>query len=576
MSFSSFANWFRSLTRSPYFWILLAGLAAHGAALWSCFYMDDYLFIVQGDDKSRVAWKMTLFGREITNGATPLMGEPLVIQASQLISTLLFDGIFKLFGASPVANHAANLLVHLFAASLVLRVGRIMLRRYPLFAESEKNERAALFAALVFVVHPLCSEPVNYAKCLMLQLVVAFGLWSLARFLIWLNEPTLKNGILWGLLTILCIFSYFPGTVIVFAGVGLILLIEWRSRAWRLAGKKSLLTLLITLGLAFPALHYLAIWFLDVAGGTPAELWQSHLLTQSRVFWMYFGKVLVPIGLCSDHFITWSASFSDISALIGAVGILVVVIICLGCTILSRRVKLRSWMLVTSLAVVPLLYRFLYCNYDAMVEYRTYPAMPWFSLLIGGAAAAVYSSKNRGASWAMRGVVIILAALSCARSQVWHEHMRHCDDVLASYPLNNRARAEVVTQLFGELDWKPLSELVQQAYDARTEIEAFNKSQDRRAYSTYQTITPLIYIEHYYSRYLAMTQGVEVAVARLNGAISSFKGMAPHGSIHASTDREIGLIPLISARKELIANRTKIDAFAKEYQKVMTKGLIPD
>ncbi|MBP7951027.1 MAG: hypothetical protein KA004_15350 [Verrucomicrobiales bacterium] len=569
MSRSLIVRFLARLACNPYVWIFLAALAAQGASLWSDFYLDDYLFILQGDGTTRVPWSMEFLGMKFGNGVSGV--QPVQVSFMQVLSTLAFDGIYWMFGPSPVAFHAANLLVHLVAACLVFRTARCLLRHFPLLGSAENNRVAAFCAALIFAVHPLCTEPVNYAKCLMLQMVVAFGLWLIERFLIQLERPSPANAAWLAVALAGTLLSYFPGAVVAFGGMGLILAGKWRGLTGRAALRQKTGALLVAALAAVAATPLLGGWAARQWNYTTLDHRWSHVLTQGRVFWMYLERVILPVDLCSDHFIAWSLSARDLAAALATAGVVLLTAGVFGTLVLAKSARLRAWSLVAALALTPLLYRFLYINHEAMVEYRTYPAMPWLCLLLGAGAAVLLARRRRVVNLAMAGALAVLALLSCVRSQVWHDHFAHCEDVLRQYPLNNRARAEIITQSFGSMDWDPIPLLVKEARAAKAETDAFNRSQTRRAYSTYLSTLPMVYIEHYHARYLSVTQGADAGLKRLDEAIALLQGTSAFAAFRGTPRQVVGIKPLTFAREDIATHREELDRFSKAWREAREK-----
>ena len=81
---------------------------------------------------------------------------------------------YALGGYEVFGYHLVNLLLHLLNAWLLWKLGQRLLR----------HREAALFAALVFALHPLMTEPVNYISSRSSLLATAFylcGFWVLVR-----------------------------------------------------------------------------------------------------------------------------------------------------------------------------------------------------------------------------------------------------------------------------------------------------------------------------------------------------------------------------------------------------------
>jgi hypothetical protein len=87
----------------------------------------------------------------------------------------------------------------------------------------------------------------------------------------------------------------------------------------------------------------------------------------------------------------------------------------------------------------PLLLRFGYVVSELMVEYRTYPAMPWVALLFAVALIQIRASIPRIASAAAIALLVCFTGISHARSATWSSSTSLFSDILANYPLQLRA-----------------------------------------------------------------------------------------------------------------------------------------
>jgi len=92
------------------------------------------------------------------------------------LMTLTFLGLWKVFGESPVGFHLFNILLNALVVSCVFYAGRVLLRSY----------WAALLAAVLFAVHPVHTETVNWIAAVPdLEATLLFVL----GFFVYASEP---------------------------------------------------------------------------------------------------------------------------------------------------------------------------------------------------------------------------------------------------------------------------------------------------------------------------------------------------------------------------------------------------
>lgn len=439
-----------ALLRRPLFWIMVVGLLAMGGALRADFYMDDYAFIVNSKGDAPTQFRWSLMGQHY--GSTAL--DAVDTSVFQLIPTCLTLLTNWLFPLNSSAAHGWNLLIHLTLSVLVFRLGERFLRRLTLLGSAAARRHAALAGALIFACHPLATEPVHYAKCHMVGLVALFGFWATCEAAEFLAAPTRRRGLRCLLAVLLCILSYFPGTVMLGFNLGALVLFTLTGKgrqhftrhlpaaaAWRRPPAVAALSLAAA-GVLYVGYYFLGRFYQTVTYWD--GLFPVHVATQGRVFWEYVQRILVPVGLVSDHYQPWS-TFRDPAAVVklALFGLLL-----LGTALLAFRkgsAARRGLSLMLLLALIPFAMRLLYVNIEIMVEYRAYNALPWICLLAGcGFAALTARLPYPRLRWAPAAALIaVFTILSAQRSAVWRSGAALAENVLAHYPLNSRARTQL-------------------------------------------------------------------------------------------------------------------------------------
>ena len=122
--------------------VAVAALLAHGGCLGSVFYLDDWTQIVDCDAVDQGAWYSA---------------------AQRGLTYLTYFLTYRACGMSPVAFHVGNLLLHVAVSLVLLGFARDFLADGA-GLPADLARRVEGWAALAFVVHPLCSERPNYAR----------------------------------------------------------------------------------------------------------------------------------------------------------------------------------------------------------------------------------------------------------------------------------------------------------------------------------------------------------------------------------------------------------------------------
>jgi hypothetical protein len=420
----------------PFLAIIAASALAHLLCLGSQFYMDDIPAIRDNElVRDGRFWKSAL----------------------NTWTTFGYWIQYKLFGFSPVAFHAVNWLLHTALACVLFGFGRDFLR-------GRAPEGVALFAALLFAVHPLASEIPNYARTQDLAWVTLFSLsasWLLLRFLL---DGGWKKLLGAALCIIGATLSKGPGlfhALMMTCAVALACMTPEHRRLLRknigwFAGA-------VIAGLA-------ALW---LAGVLPRWLgytdnWQQprfigQAYTLARVFWEFAWRAVVPVSLSSDHHIAESLvpagsgwfGIPDGTAMFAAAAMLALTAFSL---FLAWRKTTRAFGVCLFLFIATILFRVMYLVPEFMPEYRIYPGMPWFCL---GAAIVLGALWNRipgGGSPKLVAALILLPCivLSAKRSFVWHDLDRLTTDVLRQYPAQARAIWEMHDHDMENKDWQKI------------------------------------------------------------------------------------------------------------------------
>jgi hypothetical protein len=176
--------------------------------------------------------------------------------------------------------HLANLLLHMINALLLL----VILRS--LAPDCRVLTGAAAFA---FLVHPLATEPVNYATARFTLMSSCFSLAAVAAHIRY--DQGVKGKVLAAGFFLLALFSKESAAVLPLM-VFLMDTARGRARPW------------VLWGLLFSGIYaYLRIfhWWV-VPEGTGGEVlpWYSYLLVQQRVLWTYLAKIVFPAHLNFD------------------------------------------------------------------------------------------------------------------------------------------------------------------------------------------------------------------------------------------------------------------------------------
>jgi protein O-mannosyl-transferase len=305
---------------------------------------------------------------------------------------------YRLGGENPVGYHALNLALHA-AAVLVLYE---CLRRVA--------EREALFAALIFAVHPMQAEAVNYvwARSIVLAAVFMFAAWRE-----WI-EGNEWRAVAWFGAALLAKEEC--------AAFPLALALLWRPQA-RDGRRRQALAAMFGLSL-LAAVH--VVYALAVTPGAPAGAqagitpWH-YFLAEGPVIWRYLSLVVLPVGFTVDPQIEVPSVWIGIAAWMALVGI------ALWVWRYSRWFALGLILLLPSSSIFP--------AEDLAADRRMYLAL--------GAFAVAAGQLIRPRVWLAAALVAILAGFSVARTYTWMSDERLWRDTVAKAPDKIRPKIQL-------------------------------------------------------------------------------------------------------------------------------------
>ncbi len=461
------------------FVVAAAASLAHGGCLGSTFYLDDWTQIVDCDAVDQGGWFSI---------------------APRALTYLTYSLTYRAAGMSAVAFHAGNLLLHVTVSLALLGFAREFLADAA-GLPPERARRVGGWAAVLFAVHPLCSEMPNYARARDIGLVSLFSLLAAWAVLRWRRDGAPR----WAVATVAAVAAAaFSKEVGLPVAVGTATLVAFGVRRRRRddllpsgqdtgrRGRTALLlagvTAIVLLGAGF------ATRLIPQLSGTlhgslsnPRLGW--HALTEARVFWRYLARVAWPAHLCSDHQIAWTISTGDTVAWVSAAAQAIVIAVALAALFQRRRPAVRAAGVLAAVALLDITHRLANVSSELMVEYRMYPAMVPICLLLAWGldglrqlASARWALPPALARTVLGGIAAACLLASARRTLDWRSSDTLAADIVAQYPCNARARQEVQEADIRAGKWAAVVARqpgINQAFD---DAVAFNAAQPLRRY----------------------------------------------------------------------------------------------
>jgi tetratricopeptide (TPR) repeat protein len=389
--------------------LTLAGLFAYLNSFSVPFHYDDFHFL-----KERILIKsFPLFLDWIT-------GNYSVIVTSRAFLLFTFYLNYMMSGLDTFGYHIVNLGIHISTAFAFY----LLLVRYVDTNGEDRYHLKAIFAALLFLVHPINTESVTYISSRSSELSTLLMLGTMLLFF----KATEKE------------FSFLP---YIFSVVFFVL---------GLASKESAIVtpaLLVLFDYYFVSRKdtrylsrikfHLPFWVITVTGFVyyagyvfHPEMydrpWLTHLLTETRVFAEYLRLMIVPIGLTIDHSVTASATFDP-----GVMFSLAVVAgLLLAAYVLRNKSRVLSfsilWFFINLLPFLAMRMN------DYMAERWVYAAGLGFCLGLSEMLFPVMQRYKRIGIAAAVGIAVVFGFLTFLRNGVYRDPITLWADALKKAP----------------------------------------------------------------------------------------------------------------------------------------------
>lgn len=351
----------------------------------------------------------------------------------------------RLSGSDPASYHAFNLVFHALSTLLLFLIVRRLLEWSG--AEKGRRDLLALFAAGVFLLHPLQTEAVAYLagrsdglSTLLVFAAYAVFLYRRHQQVTWWNLAALvpltlaallakESAVVLPALFLLTDFWWNPGFSL-----------EGIRRNWRLYGVLALG------GAAAIPVFWTTLQNAQTAGFALKDLtWYQYFFTQCRALFVYVGLFLFPAGQDAD----WDFPISPTVFAHGAiVGLIALIALAALAWRYRRRYPLAAFgffayllLMAPTSSILPIR--------DPVAERRIYLSMLGLLLIAVEFVGRVRWDRNRLAA-ATAAVVLVLAAATHARAQVWSSDLALWEDTVQKSPAKARAHFHLASAYYDQ------------------------------------------------------------------------------------------------------------------------------
>jgi len=347
--------------------------------------------------------------------------------------------------------HLVNLLIHITNGILVFFLSRLLFHKLSGADDNPNSYLTALFAALIFVAHPLQTQAVSYVAQRYTEMAALFYLASVLSYIMARDakiagKPFATLG--YSLVVVTCGAFAFLSKQNAASLPLAILLFEYAiyDQTWRGWAKKAVFILpgIVLCGLFY--VYNMGLFSHNIQFGTFLEdvseaaretqqvsRWH-YLCTQFNVIATYIRLLVIPVQLNLDYLYPFKKGFFDGATpysfffLLGILGA--------ACWNRNKRPILFVgvlWFFITlsvESSVFPIR--------DALFEHRLYLPMFGFSLILAVVVKNLFSKYRMGLIIAASMMVMALSVTTWMRNEVWRDDVALWSDVIRKNPDNYR------------------------------------------------------------------------------------------------------------------------------------------
>jgi tetratricopeptide (TPR) repeat protein len=343
-------------------------------------------------------------------------------------------------GTDTTQYHQWNILFHFANALLVYFVVRKLLEL------AGANRNLAIFAAGLFLLHPLETEAVAYIAGRSDSLSSVFFLGAFALFL-YRRTAAITWPVALGVLALFVAAMATKENTVVLPALLLLTDYFWNPgfslegirRNWRLYAPMAVGGAIGAVGV------FRILGGADSAGFQMKDLtWHDYLFTQFRVFFVYLKLFILPTGQTLDYDFPISRSLFDHGAIFGLAGILALIA---AAIYFHRRYPLASFgllafviLLAPTSSVIPIK--------DPIAERRVYLPMIGLLLIVIEAIRRLRIGRTALAT-SLAAVLVIAAALAYQRNIAWSGAIPMWEDAVKKSPGKARAHFQLAMAYYG-------------------------------------------------------------------------------------------------------------------------------
>ncbi len=327
----------------------------------------------------------------------------------------------SLFGESSlVLNHIVNLIIHIIISICIYLI--------VVFAIEKKESLVPLATSILFLVHPLTTEPVNYITARFTQMYTLFCFLTLLWYVLYTRTRRKIYAVICLISFIMGVFSKGVGIYYMMAGISIysIYYLNWKKIVFNNKYKWLIFTSMLFI-----------IFFMLTNTGLVSRLNRpfiaEYFLMENKVFlFKYIQLLLIPIGQSVNHCLEPLHEFSfDLTILASIIINLALIVYSI---VIRKRNKIVSFSILW-IYIMHFPYFLLASSNELVVEYRAYPMIFGYALLVSYLINR-YLNKKALQNAVILFIAVIYTVLTISRNNTWRDEITLWTDTLKKYPEN--------------------------------------------------------------------------------------------------------------------------------------------
>ncbi|MBF0489903.1 MAG: tetratricopeptide repeat protein [Candidatus Omnitrophica bacterium] len=383
-------------------------------------------------------------------------------QHSRFLTNLSFALNFHCHQLDTFGYHLVNWVIHLLTTLGVWFLARLILQ---IKKEPKSKTDLAFWAALLFLVHPVCTESVSYISQRSSALVALFYLWSVIAY-IQARISDRQQVVYFGLAFL------GAGLAILSKETAMTLPLAWVLVDYFIIGRRSprwiggiCVMMLLTVVFFFDG-HWRSTLCSSIYSQshrndllTP----YNYLLTQLRVLVVLFNLIVCPLGLNVDYDFAMSHSFFEWPVILSSL-----FLASLGFVAYRIRKSYWAFSFVIAWFLISLLTHILPVRANVIAEHKLYLTLVLFIPVF---CYGIYKNLTpRIFTAVMITLVLVFSGLTLLRNQLWADPVRLWQDCLTHSPYKARPYLNLGVAYFEKQQFNEALQAYQKAIQLAPEV----------------------------------------------------------------------------------------------------------